>query len=107
MSRPQNSPWALTKPIKSSLGPIKVKNYSKIKPNSKVRIEGFIENESCSTTWAGKLKVFEPYPNPKNSLLGFQKVKNDLKIMSKSNVRIEWTIENKSCSATWVDPKTV
>ena len=33
----------------AQLGP-KSKNDSKIKSNSNVRIEGIIENESCSTT---------------------------------------------------------
>ena len=31
------------------LGPQKVKNYPQIKSKSNVRIEGNIENESCST----------------------------------------------------------
>ena len=39
-SNPKNSP----------LGPKKVKSDPKIKSTSKVRIEGTIENKSCSTT---------------------------------------------------------
>ena len=42
MSRAQNK--------NSPLGPEKIKNDSKIKSKSNVRIEGNIENESCSTT---------------------------------------------------------
>ena len=37
-------------PKNSPLGPQKVKNDPKIKSKSNVRIEGNIENESCSTT---------------------------------------------------------
>ena len=37
-------------PKNSPLGPQKVKNEPKIKVKSNVRIEGNIENESCSTT---------------------------------------------------------
>ena len=37
-------------PKYSPLGPQKVKNDPKIKSKSNVRIEGNIENESCSTT---------------------------------------------------------
>ena len=73
------------------LGPPKVENDLKIKSKSKVRIEGTIENESCSTTRVDPKPVFEPYPDPKNSPLGPKKIKNDLKIKSKSKVRIEKT----------------
>ena len=37
-------------PKNSPLGPQKVKDYHKIKSKSNDRIEGNIENESCSTT---------------------------------------------------------
>ena len=37
-------------PKNSPLGPQKVKNNPKIESNSNVRVEGNIENESCSTT---------------------------------------------------------
>ena len=37
-------------PKNSPFGPQKVKNDPKIKVKSNVRIEGNIENESCSTT---------------------------------------------------------
>ena len=50
MSRPQNSCRTLPQPQNSPLGPQKVKNDPKIKSKSNVRIEGNIENESCSTT---------------------------------------------------------
>ena len=76
-------------------------------PKSKVRVEGTIENKSCSTTWVDPKKVFESFPKPKNSPLGHQKVKNDPKIKSKSNVRIEGNIKNENCSTAWVDPNTV
>ena len=76
--------------------------------NSKsiVRIEGKIENESCSTTWVDKKKQFLNI-EPKNSPLGSKKIKDDPKIKSKLKVRIEGNIENESCLTTWVDPKTV
>ena len=66
--------------MNSQLGPQKVKNDPKIKSKSNVRIEGNIENESCSTTWEDPKTVFGPYNNPKKSPLGPQKVKNDPKI---------------------------
>ena len=69
---------------------------TKIKSKSKVRIEGTIQNKSCSTTCETVIKT---YPDPKNQ--------KDPKIKSKSKVRIEGTIEYKSCSTTWGDPKTV
>ena len=72
----------------------KVKNDRKIKSKSKVRIEGKIENKSCSTSWVDHKTVFEHYPNPKNSPLELQKLKNYRKIKSKSKVRIEGTIES-------------
>ena len=52
-----------------------VKNYSKIKLKSKVRIEGILENKSCSTTWVDPKTVFESLPDPKKSPLQPQKVK--------------------------------
>ena len=72
-----------------------MKNDPKIKSKSKVRVEGTIENKSCSTTWVDPKIVFEPYPDQKNSPLGPQKVKNDPKNKSKSKVRIELRTENK------------
>ena len=50
MSRPQKSFRTLTQPKNSSLGSQKVKNNPKIKSKLNDRIEGNIENESCSTT---------------------------------------------------------
>ena len=59
-------------PKNSSLGLEKQKNDTKIKSNSKVRIEENIKNQSCSTTWVDLKTVFEPYPEPKDSPLGPQ-----------------------------------
>ena len=64
-------------PQTSPLGPQKDKNDPKIKPNSNVRIQGIIENESCSTTRVDSKMVFEPNIEPKNRPLGPEKVKND------------------------------
>ena len=75
MSRPQNSFKHYPDPKNSSLGPQKIKNDPKIESKSKVRIEGTIENKSCSSTWVDPKTFFEPYPDPKNSPLGLQKVK--------------------------------
>ena len=50
---------------------------------SNVRIEGHIENESCSTTWVDPKTVVQPYPHSRNSPLGPKKVKNDSKIKEK------------------------
>ena len=50
LPQPKNSPLGNPKPKNSPLGPQKVKNDPKIKSKSNVRIEGNIENESCSTT---------------------------------------------------------
>ena len=61
----------------SPLGSQKVKNYPKIKLNSKVRIEGIVENKSCSTTRIDGKTDFEPYPEPKNRPLGPQNIKSD------------------------------
>ena len=52
------------------LGPPKVKDYSKIKSKSNIRIERNKENECCSFAWVDPKTVVEPYPNPKNSPLG-------------------------------------
>ena len=82
------------------MGPQKVKNYPKIRSKSNVRIEGNIENESCSTTQIDPRTVFKPYPNPNKSPLLPHNVKNDRKIRSKSNVRIERNKENESYSTT-------
>ena len=70
------------KPKNSQLGPQKLENDPKLKSNSNVRIEGIIENESCS------FELVDPYPNPKNNPLGPQKFKNDPKIQSKSKVKL-------------------
>ena len=60
MSRPQNSFWTLIGPQKEPIGYQKVKNYPKIKSNSKVRMEEIIESKSCSTTWVDLKTAFEP-----------------------------------------------
>ena len=82
------------KPKNSQLGPQKLENDPKLKSNSNVRIEGIIENESCS------FELVDPYPNPKNNPLGPQKFKNDPKIQSKSKVKIEGNLKNTSCSTS-------
>ena len=87
------------------MGAPKSQKYPKIKSKSNVRIEGTIENKSCSATWVDPKTGFQPDPDPKNSPLGPKKVKNEPKIKSTSNIRIEGTIENKSYSTTWIDPK--
>ena len=79
----------------------------KLSQIKKVRMEGIIKNESCSSTWVDPKTAYEPFPNPKNRPLGPQKVKSDHKIQSKVNVRIERHKENESCSTTLEDPKTV
>ena len=71
----------------------------------KVRIEGDIENESCSSTWVDPKIDFKPFPDPKNSPFGLQKFKKDPKIKSKWKVRIEENIELNSCSTTLLAPK--
>ena len=82
MSRTQNSFQTLPQPKKLPIRAQKVKNDPKIKSKSKVRIEGTIENKSCSTTQVDQKTVFETKPNPKNGLLGLQKVKHYPKIKS-------------------------
>ena len=72
----------------------------KLCQKSNVRIEGNIENESCSTARVDPKAVVEPYPNNKSSPLGPKKVKNDPTIKSKSKIRIERNIENESYSTT-------
>jgi len=57
------------------------------------RIEGNIENKSCSTTCVDPKTVVEPYSDPQTSPFGPQKDKNDPKIKSNSNVRIQGIIE--------------
>ena len=52
-------------PENSPLGTQKVKNDPKIKPKLNVKIEGNIENGSCSTTWVEPKTVFEPFSNAK------------------------------------------
>ena len=51
MSRPQNIFDPYHNPKNSPLGLQIVKNYPKIKSNSKVRIERIVENDISSTTW--------------------------------------------------------
>ena len=97
MTRTQNSFWTKPGPKYSPLGPQKLKDYPKTKSKSKVRIEGIIENESCSTTLVGPETTFESYIQPpKNSPLEFQKVKKGLKL-SRWKVKIEGNKENNKC----------
>ena len=74
MSRPQHTFWTLSRPQKYPISALKSKNDPKVKSKSKVRIEGTIENKSCSTTWVDPKTVFEPYPDPKKTF-GAQKCK--------------------------------
>ena len=64
----------------SPIVPQKVKDAPQLKSKLNVRIEGNMENESCSTTLVDLKTVFEPYPNHKNSPLGPQKVKTTPKL---------------------------
>ena len=64
-----------TQPQNSPLGQKKVKNDLKIMSKSNVRIEGNIENESCSTTQVDLTTVFKPYANPKIAHEGSKKSK--------------------------------
>ena len=52
-------------PKNSPLGPQTVKNSPKIKSNSKVRIEGSIENETCSTILVDPKTFFNSNQPPK------------------------------------------
>ena len=72
-----------------------------------VRIEGNIENETCSTTWEDPKTVVKAYFDHRTNPLGPQKDKSDPKIKSNFNVTIHGIIENENCSTTCVDPKTV
>ena len=83
MRRPKYSFSTLPLPQKTPLGPPKGTNDQQIKLESKVRIEGTIENESCSTTRVDPKIVFKPNLHPKYSLLGPQKAKKYPKIKSK------------------------
>ena len=73
------------------LGPKNVKNDPKINSISKVRIEGTIENKSCSTTWVDPKVVFEPNYDPKNSPLS----KNDPKTKSNQKSELKKTYKIK------------
>ena len=63
MSRPHNSFQTLPQPQKQAIRAQKSKNNPKIKSKSKVRIEGTIENKSCSAIQIDPKNVFEPYPS--------------------------------------------
>ena len=94
MRGPQNSCRTLPQPKNSPLGPQILKKDPKIKSKSKVRIEGTIENESCSTTCVDPKTVVDPYSDHKTSPLGPQKDKNDPNIKFNSNVTIQGIKEN-------------
>ena len=64
-------------PPKKQLGPQKLKKDPKINSKSKVKIEGTVENKSCSTTWLDPKTFLEPYSDPKISPSGPQKVKKN------------------------------
>ena len=64
----------------SPLGPQKVKNDPKIKSKSNVRIEGNIENESCSSTWLDPENSYGTLSRPPNQPIRAQKDKNDPKL---------------------------
>ena len=64
MSRPQKVVQPFLNPKNSPLGPPKIKNDPKIKSKSNVRIEGNIENESCSTTKVDPKTLFLIQPRP-------------------------------------------
>ena len=100
MNRLQNSCRTLLRPHNPPIRAQKVINDPNIKSKSNARVEGNIENESCSTTWIDQKTVVKPYSDPQTSPLGPQKDKNDPKIKSNSNVRIQGIIENESCSTT-------
>ena len=57
MSRPPNFFYIIPDPKDWPLSLQKVKNDPTVKSNSKVRIEGIIENESCSTIWVNPITV--------------------------------------------------
>ena len=67
-------------PKSRPIGPKKDKSDPKIKSNSNVRIQGIIENESCSTTWVDPKTVFEPHIEPKIAHLGPKKLKTTPKL---------------------------
>ena len=96
MRRPKSNFEPYPNPKNSQLGPQKKsKKDPKIKSKSNDRIEGNIENESCSTTWVDPKTVIEPYSDRQISLLGPQKTKKTtIKIKSILNVRIQGIIEN-------------
>ena len=80
MSKPQNSFQTLPQPQKLPIRAQKVKNDPNIKSKSNARVEGNIENESCSTTWVDPKTVVKPYSDPQTSLLGPHKTKTTPKL---------------------------
>ena len=58
----------------------KVKNDPNIKSKSNARVEGNIENESCSTTWVDPKTFVKPYSNTQSSALGPHKTKMNPKL---------------------------
>ena len=67
MCKVQKSFEPYSNPKNTPLGPQKFKNDPKIKSNSKVRIEGIIENGSCLTRWVDLKMIFDLKLNPPNS----------------------------------------
>ena len=82
-----------------------IKNDPKIMSTLNVRIEGKIENESCSITWVDPKTVVEPYLDPQTRPLGPKKTKMTKNFSQNKMSGYERNKENESCSTTWVDPK--
>ena len=80
MSRPQNSFRTIPKPLKQPIRAQKVKHDPNIKSKSNARVEGNIENESCSTTWVDPKTFVKPYSNPQSSPLQPHKTKMTQKL---------------------------
>ena len=76
----QNSFRTLSQAQKQPIRAQKVKNYPNIKSKSNARVEGNIENESCSTTRVDPKTFVKPYSNPQSSLLGPHKTKMTQKL---------------------------
>ena len=60
MIRPKKCFWTLPQPKKKSIGAPKSQHFAKISSNSKVKLEGSIENKSRSAMPADPKNVVEP-----------------------------------------------
>merc|ERR1711873_151295 len=74
----------------------KVKNNPNIKSKSNARVEGNIENESCSTTKVDPKTVVKPYSNPQTSPLGPHKTKTTPKLSQNQISEFKNLITQKS-----------